>query len=52
MKKIWEKKGTCKVCQKRCELKTGNILPTHYVKGILCSGSNKPGNDHKYEKMR
>ena len=49
MKKLWIKKGTCKICQKRYALKFGNILPVHYIKNILCPGSNKPGNDHKYE---
>jgi len=50
MKKIWKKKGTCKVCQKRYKLKFPNVLPVHYIKGITCSGSNNPGKAHKYEK--
>ena len=50
MKKLWKKKGTCKVCLNRYILKLGNILPVHKIKGILCIGSNNPGSDHKYEK--
>ena len=50
MKKLWQKKGTCKVCLKRYILKFGNILPVHNEKGILCSGAKNPGNNHKYEK--
>jgi len=50
MKKIWKKKGTCKICLNRYTLKPPNVLPTHKVKGITCPGSNNPGKDHKYEK--
>ena len=50
MKKLWRKKGTCNICQKRYYLKSPNVLPIHRIKGIVCLGSEKPGNDHKYEK--
>jgi len=50
MKKLWKKRGTCKVCQNRYVLKPGNVLPIHKAKGIICPGSGNVGNDHKYEK--
>jgi len=50
MKKIWRKKGTCKVCLKRYWLKSPNVLLVHRVKGIICPGSGMPGKEHKYEK--